>query len=103
LGFQATVLLIAEAVALSAIGAIPGDMVAGHPPDVFMHAALADGEAAATTPTEGEEAAAAVTLLLLGATAATGTLLMFYIIHDHASKTFSAAGAERLVVSGKPC
>ena len=64
-------LLIAEAVELAAVGALPGDMVARHAPDIFLHAALADFEPAAAAPAEAESLAAAVTLLLGRSTPAT--------------------------------
>lgn len=38
--------LVAEAVGFAAIGAIPCDAVTGKTPNVFIHAALADGEPA---------------------------------------------------------
>jgi hypothetical protein len=52
-------LLIAETVLIPAIGALPGNAVAGHAPQVLMHAILADVEAAATAPAEQELPAAA--------------------------------------------
>lgn len=45
--------LIAEAVGLAAIGAVPGDSVAGEPLDPFVHAVLTNGEpAVAALPAE---------------------------------------------------
>jgi hypothetical protein len=64
------ILLITESVHPAAIGALPGDMVAGHAPDIFLHACLADGEPAAAAPTEPEDAITAVALLLGGPPAA---------------------------------
>jgi len=43
-------LLIAEAVILSTVGALPSDTVAGHTPYVFGHARLAYGETASALP-----------------------------------------------------
>jgi hypothetical protein len=43
-------LLVAKAILLPTIRAIPGYPVAGHPPEVFIHAILADAEAAAALP-----------------------------------------------------
>lgn len=53
-------LLVAEAVLLAAVGALPGDAVARHAPDILVHAGLTDVEAAAAGPAEGLGAAAAV-------------------------------------------
>jgi len=53
-------LLIAESILLSAVRALPGDGIAGHPPDIFFHAALADAETAAAMPAKGKLSAAAI-------------------------------------------
>ena len=45
-------LLVAETILPPAIRAVPGNAVAGHPPEVFIHAVLTDGKAAATLPVE---------------------------------------------------
>jgi len=37
---------------LAAIRANPGDVIAGHPPEIFIHAGLADLESARTAPAE---------------------------------------------------
>jgi len=57
-------LLIPESVLAAAVRALPGDAVAGHAPYVFVHAALAYHEAAATIPAKGHLAAAAVADIL---------------------------------------
>jgi len=44
--------LVAKAVLGAAIGTFPGYGVAGHAPDIFMHAFLADAETAAALPAE---------------------------------------------------
>ena len=46
------ILLVAESVHVSAVRTYPSNAVAGHPPDIFIHAFLADGEPAAATPAE---------------------------------------------------
>jgi hypothetical protein len=56
-------LLIPKPVLVPAVRALPGDGVAGHAPDVFMHAFLADIEAASTAPAEAKFLAAAVALM----------------------------------------
>ena len=47
-------LLIAESILSAAVGALPGDAVAGHAPQILIHAILADAEAAAAPPAEHE-------------------------------------------------
>jgi hypothetical protein len=56
-------LLIPKPIHLPAIGALPGDVVAGHAPHIFIHAVLTDGEAATACPAEPEGLAAAMALL----------------------------------------
>lgn len=56
-------LLVAKTVLLAAVGALPGDTVAGHAPQVLVHAILADAEAAAAPPAEHERLPAALALL----------------------------------------
>lgn len=56
-------LLIAKTVLSTAIGALPGDPVAGHAPDIFMHAGLADAESTSALPAKREFLPAAVALL----------------------------------------
>lgn len=56
-------LLITETVLSAAIGALPGDPVAGHAPDIFVHAGLADAESASASPAKEEFLPAAVALL----------------------------------------
>jgi hypothetical protein len=56
-------LLIAESVLIAAVGALPGDAVAGHAPKILVHAILADAEAAAAPPAEHEHLPAALALL----------------------------------------
>ena len=53
-------LLISEAVLAAAVGALPGDAVARHPPDILVHADLADAETATAGPAEGLGLPAAV-------------------------------------------
>jgi hypothetical protein len=55
-------LLVAETVLPATIGALPGDPVAGHGPDIFMHAVLANAKAAAAAPAEWDRGPAAVAL-----------------------------------------
>jgi len=45
---------------IPAVRALPGDGIAGHTPDVFIHAFLADVEAAAAAPAKAKFTAAAV-------------------------------------------
>jgi len=54
--------LIPESVLPAAVRALPGDAVAGHAPDVFRHAILADMKTAAAMPAEREYAGAAMAL-----------------------------------------
>jgi len=61
---ERTILLIAESVQFAAIRTLPGDPVARHAPEVFLHAVLADFEAASAAPAEGERPAATLALLL---------------------------------------
>lgn len=53
-------LLVSEPVEAAAVGALPGDPVAGHAPDVFLHAILADLESAPAGPAKGHLLIAAV-------------------------------------------
>ena len=53
--------LVPEPILIPAVRALPGDGIAGHAPDVFIHTFLADVETAATAPAEAEFPAAAVT------------------------------------------
>jgi hypothetical protein len=55
-------LLIAEAVLIAAVGTLPGNAVAGHAPQILVHAVLADTEAAAALPAEDERLPAALAL-----------------------------------------
>ena len=48
---------------LAAVRADPGNVVAGHAPEIFIHADLADPEAAGTAPAETEFSSAADTIL----------------------------------------
>ena len=45
--------LVTETVLAAAVRAFPGDVIAGHAPQVLMHARLADQKAATATPAEG--------------------------------------------------
>lgn len=51
-------LLVAKAILIAAIRALPGDEIAGHSPQVGMHATLADAETASATPAKCEYLAA---------------------------------------------
>jgi len=51
-GIDSVNLLITIAIPLTAVRALPCDSVAGHPPEVFQHAFLADLKPAATSPAE---------------------------------------------------
>jgi hypothetical protein len=53
-------LLIAESVLVAAVGALPRDAVAGHAPQILIHAILADAETAPALPAEHEFPAAAM-------------------------------------------
>jgi hypothetical protein len=53
--------LISESILIPAIRALPGDGIAGHPPDVFIHAFLTDMETAAAAPAKAELFPAAMT------------------------------------------
>jgi hypothetical protein len=55
--------LIPEPVLIPAVRALPGNGVAGHAPDVFIHAFLADIETTSAAPTEAKFLAAAVALI----------------------------------------
>jgi len=59
--------LIAIAIPLTAVRALPGDSVAGHPPEVFQHAFLTDLETAATRPAKWEYTCAANAIIFFGA------------------------------------
>ena len=52
--------MIPKPILIPAIRALPGDGIAGHPPDVFIHALLADMETAAAAPAKSEFFLAAV-------------------------------------------
>jgi len=52
--------LVAKTILVPAVRALPGDRIAGHAPDVFVHTFLADIKTAATAPAEGEGLAATV-------------------------------------------
>ena len=66
--------LVPEPILIPAVRALPGDGIAGHAPDVFIHTFLADVETAATVPAESEFPSAAVAhkTSLLSAFAAVG-------------------------------
>ena len=51
-GFKQKSLLIAKPVLGAAVRAVPGDAVAGHSPEIFIHAFLADGKPAPAGPAE---------------------------------------------------
>ena len=53
-------LLVPKPILVPAIRALPGDGIAGHPPDVFIHAFLTDMEAAPALPAKAKFPAAAV-------------------------------------------
>jgi hypothetical protein len=55
--------LVAETIPIAAVGALPYNTVAGHAPQILVHAILANAEAAAASPAEHEFPAAAHTLL----------------------------------------
>jgi len=55
------ILLISKAVLSAAIRTFPGDAVAGHTPEIFLHAVLADGKSAPASPAERRGRAAAGT------------------------------------------
>ena len=52
--------MVPEPILIPAVRALPGDGIAGHAPDVFIHTFLADVETAATAPAEAKLLAAAV-------------------------------------------
>jgi len=52
--------LISKPILLAAIRTLPGDGIAGHPPDVFIHTLLADMEAAPASPAKAKFFSAAV-------------------------------------------
>jgi hypothetical protein len=56
LGFS---LLVSIAVLFPAIRALPGNAVTGHPPEIFLHATLADGKSAPASPAKWRMLAAA--------------------------------------------
>ena len=53
-------LLIPKPVLAAAVRTLPGNRIAGHPPDIFIHARLANIESASTTPTEPKRLSTAV-------------------------------------------
>ena len=53
-------LLVAEPILIAAIGALPRDSIARHPPKIVLHTSLADAETAAASPTEPQNLIAAV-------------------------------------------
>jgi hypothetical protein len=55
--------LVAETIPIAAVGALPYNTVAGHAPQILVHAILANTEAAAASPAEHEFPAATRTLL----------------------------------------
>ena len=57
------ILLISEAVELTAVRAVPGYAVAGHAPHVFQHAVITDLESASATPAKRQLCVAAVALV----------------------------------------
>jgi len=66
--------LVPEPILIPAVRALPGDGIAGHAPDVFIHTFLADVETAPALPAEAKFFAAAVAqkASLLSAFAAVG-------------------------------
>jgi hypothetical protein len=57
--------LIAKPILISAVRALPGDGIAGHPPYIFFHTILADTETTPAPPAEAEFSAAAMASMLL--------------------------------------
>ncbi|CAB1061431.1 hypothetical protein D1BOALGB6SA_6204 [Olavius sp. associated proteobacterium Delta 1] len=54
--------MVAKPILVAAIRALPGDGIAGHAPDVFIHTFLADIETTSALPAEAKFLAAAVAL-----------------------------------------
>lgn len=87
-------LLVAKSVITAAIRALPSDAVAGHAPDIFVHAHLADTESATALPTKWEVLPAAVAfadkLAALSSFASStmfGVQLVHPLLYDSGRKT----------------
>jgi hypothetical protein len=52
--------LVAESILPATVRALPGDGIAGHAPDIFLHTVLADTESTPAVPAEGKFPAAAM-------------------------------------------
>lgn len=80
-------LLISKPVLCPAVRAIPGNAVAGHPPDIFIHTRLADGKPAPAGPGEHCRISAAMAGPVFGPTPALSPLLGimdFFMWYMHA-------------------
>jgi len=67
-------LLVAESVLFAALRTVPENAVAGHAPEVFIHAGLADGKPAPAGPGEHRRISATVTGPVFGPAAALSPL-----------------------------
>lgn len=79
-GSRAGELLVAEPVGAFAVGAVPGDAVTGHAPDVFVHAGLAYGKAAAACPGERGDLAATVAFTVCGPAGVSAVVSRFFVM-----------------------
>jgi hypothetical protein len=75
------VLLVAETIHFSAVRTLPGDMIAGHAPHIFLHASLANLKTAAATPAKGIALAATMALLPGGPPPAASGFHFFNVVH----------------------
>jgi hypothetical protein len=55
-------LLVAKSILATTIRALPGDIVAGHPPKIFIHTHLTNMKTAAAAPTKGRIFSTTMTL-----------------------------------------
>jgi hypothetical protein len=58
------VLLVPQPILVPAVGALPGDGIAGHAPYVFIHTFLANMESTSTAPAKAKFFAAAVAQII---------------------------------------
>jgi hypothetical protein len=73
--------LIAEAVHVAAVRALPGNVIAGHAPYVFLHTGLAYLESAPAMPAKRIGQATAMTLLQGGTPPASPALFFTAVVH----------------------
>jgi hypothetical protein len=74
-------LLIAESIHSTTVRALPGNVVAGHAPDIFLHAGLADLKTAAAAPAKWMNPVAAMALLFRRAPPAPSAITFCTVVH----------------------